>query len=62
VAAVGSPEYDWLSTAANHVWLLWDLNTPCIEKRYHSVGLVGLGGGGGLWNNNRRPCVEAYPE
>jgi len=22
VAAVGSPEYDWLSTAANHVWLL----------------------------------------
>ena len=29
VAAVG-PEYDWLPTAANHVWLLWALNTPCI--------------------------------
>jgi len=46
VAAVG-PEYDWLSTAANHVWLLWALNTPCIDSlRHHSGGLVG-----GLGNN-----------
>ena len=28
---------DWLSTAANHVWLLWALNTPFIDIQNMSL-------------------------